>query len=127
MKNWIVGFLSVVGVFTLAVVGFFGYITLTMEFEPLPQRPFDQEEWLAFDTLETQRGICPRTEMLDDLSENYLKIGMQRKAVIKILGEGDTKNNRNCIDYSLNHCEADLLSICFNDANLVTSKDAWSW
>lgn len=57
---------------------------------PYAHRPFDSAQWKAYKDQRDNK----RYEMLDDLVANHLPLGMERAAVLEILGPPDSEDTR---------------------------------
>jgi len=50
-------------------------------------KKFDQKVWLEYSDWSKSAVKNPRMNMIDDLSNNYLKVGMPKSEVIRLLGD----------------------------------------
>ena len=57
------------------------------------QTIFDSDVWKVYDW-ENSSLDSPRMKMIDDVMENYIKIGMTKSDIVDILGKPDGANDR---------------------------------
>jgi len=70
-------------------------------------RPFSKESW--------QNDADYRYEMINDLRNNYLFIGMEKTEVINLLGEPDSSDTSYYLGYPGNHIDPEILRITYMD------------
>lgn len=88
-----VSILMLIGAFVWC---FIGYANMS---QPLDLRDFDKDVWLKHNHDNDPNN--PRAEMTYDLTKNHLKIGMDKKEVLSLLGKPDRRNEKNYLSYYL--------------------------
>jgi hypothetical protein len=82
-----------VGCFLFFVVGILGLWALDVLTRPnFGSRKFDQAIWKRNGST---NGNNPRMGMIDDLRKNYLRSGISREAVLKLLGKESSEEKSN--------------------------------
>lgn len=88
---------------------------------PYGRRPFDSVQWKAYKDQRDNR----RYEMLDDLVANHLPLGMERAAVLELLGPPETEDvSRPELMYStgysggLTHIDPEVFFVVFTSDKL---------
>ena len=92
---------------------------------------FDKEIWLASrqmnDHEEVMNKAAPRRCMTADLEWRYLTKGIDKKAVVELLGtpDDDTKENRYSYDLGMVWIDYCFLDVHFNDAGELESTRSY--
>lgn len=104
----------------------------------LRMNKFDQKLWIdagivdvnnAYKNWHHHSGRSTRGKMYYDLINNYLKKGMSKEEVFKLLGKPNyglkypnNKNREYCLEYEIGKCGSKagrILSICFKDNRVI--------
>jgi hypothetical protein len=138
MKKYTVRkFIRTLGVVVIVVVliifttGLWGYYHLKIA--PFRGMSFSKEAWReaemgSSDWAQVEKDMqCLRGAMLQDLKDNYLKIGKTSiRNIISLLGQEEAiqKNGTKCLKYSLGMCSGfkidyDSLYVCFDDNDIL--------
>lgn len=95
-----------------------GVLVLVLRGSPFDDRPFDATVWRT----SPMEGESPRGQMLDDLMQKHLPVGMPRLEVHTLLGEPDARGNHVSIwrlgDWSPNGL--DRLAVSFDAADKLS-------
>lgn len=89
----IISSLILTGVLTSIII----YFLISFSDDPYCDETFNSKLWIEH----RSRQGYPRLEMIDDLANNYLKKGMKKSEVIKILGKPDRVVNPYHLAYYL--------------------------
>jgi hypothetical protein len=111
------------GTIILGYVGFVLYVYLIVFENPFNNKEFNKVEWQKYH--KDMNPDNPRGEMFESLTDDYLKQGMSKLEVIKLLGKPDFKEEENFLSYNLGmwsgfRMDYDSLDLKFsNNGNLV--------
>lgn len=113
-------------IFFIVFAGSISIITLifTLLFASLGK--FDRDTWREAKGSEFDTGDCRRYDMVKDVVDNRIHIGMKREALLKLLGQPDTSKN-GCFDYYFMDCGRVLrypgrLEICLSEDGTVDRR-----
>lgn len=88
---------------------------------------FDATVWKTAD-LNLEENWSLRWDMMKDLRNRYKLIGMTKREIVGLLGEGGADSNpefRYYLGYSKRGINTGTLIITFNDENIVTELMVW--
>lgn len=110
-------------VFFIVFTGSIFIITLIFTLLFASMGKFDRDSWLEAKGAEFDTGDCRRYDMVRDVVDNRIHIGMKREDLLKLLGQPDTSKD-GCFDYYFMDCGRVLrypghLEICFSEEGAV--------
>ena len=98
-RQWSRALFVLLGTGVLSASILYAYVIFFVFDDPFDNRPFDNTVWAAFH--ESIDPDNPRGEMYEDLTDNVLRTGMDRTAIINLLGPPDHKEEAHLISYNL--------------------------
>jgi hypothetical protein len=93
----------------------------------IPNEKFNSYVWKTAN-LDIEENLTLRWDMMNDLRNRYKLVGMTKKEIIDLLGEGGTVSGsefRYYLGYSKSGINTGTLIITFNDEDVVTEIRVW--
>lgn len=109
------------------------WVRLTTPLTPYDDEPFNSDAWIA--ATDCQVG-CVRGKMVYSLQDRYLKAGMSKREVVKILGPANPSSgpkpskNHSIVNYLIGNwsgmkIDSDFLAIEFDENEKLVQS--WMW
>jgi len=119
LKRIFIIFSTLIGLLVIGVATLFFYSYFFID-SPFDDKKFDKQVWLKFEKVYDMDN--PRGQMVSDLIDNFLKKGMNKQEVVKILGKPDFEKSENVFKYNLGmwsgyRVDCDSLDIEFDKTN----------